>query len=165
MAGPFLLSSTLFCEALTAFRRFPFVSFLPFSWKESDFCTVLFSIFVYFLDIAKPPRVVLLSYTGRLFSIVYFLRTRSFFYCCLWHMIRTPVMPLCTDVHGEKAKFSHIWIYAGISVTTTEILFCGTLIAGIQKRLIAKRRSSLVSQSRFYRPGQSTDKICPLISL
>ena len=36
-------------------------------------------ILVYFLDITKPPRVVLLSYTGRLFSIFYFLWIGSIF--------------------------------------------------------------------------------------
>ena len=52
------LSTPNFC----AISRFVLPS--RFSSKISFPCS---SIFTYFLDIAKPPRVVLLSYTGRLF--------------------------------------------------------------------------------------------------
>ena len=44
------------------------LSRLVFPWAFiSKICLPYSSIFIYFLDIAKPPRVVLLSYTGRLF--------------------------------------------------------------------------------------------------
>uniref|UniRef100_UPI0040284CD4 hypothetical protein n=1 Tax=Gemmiger formicilis TaxID=745368 RepID=UPI0040284CD4 len=51
-----------------------------FSSKISFPCS---SIFTYFLDIAKPPRVVLLSYTGRLF-VYYLLFTDLFKSSTLW---------------------------------------------------------------------------------
>ena len=66
------------------------LSRLVFPWAFiSKICLPYSSIFIYFLDIAKPPRVVLLSYTGRLFIYCllftdrFRLSFRRAYYICL----------------------------------------------------------------------------------
>ena len=66
------------------------LSRLVFPWAFiSKICLPYSSIFIYFLDIAKPPRVVLLSYTGRLFVYCllftdrFRLSFRRAYYICL----------------------------------------------------------------------------------
>ena len=61
-------------------RVFPAARILRISGSNS-------LIFVYFLDIARPPRVVLLSYTGRPF--VYCLLFTDRFMLCMGHLLRS----------------------------------------------------------------------------